>query len=667
MKNKLSSLKERIIKNFSENKVLFFVCIAIWTITIILTLVFYNTSLGMDSIGPNDYTNVVEVNENTSVAQVLPVENETNSFGIYFASYRRNNSGKVNIKVTGNDSKVVYVEKSVNVDLLQDNAFKMFELSETLNSKKDKTITIELSSNSKEGKAVGVYYGEGKYNQKDNLTINNKDIDGTLVYRFMIKNEILNRFNSIIVISAISVLSLIIIWLLLYKPQLEYFFAVFIFVLGLIFMAIMSPSSPPDETIHLEYAVQESNLLMFNNDIYDVDSQYVDNIAHNYYVGTVNDKKAYIDLIESIGLDYEPGDKTDAYDVDINEIYKIQYIPQSIGILIARLLKLNPLKVFYSGRFTNLLFFTLCIFFCIKNTPIHKTLFGILASLPILVQQAASYSYDSFINGLCFLTIGLLFKMKFSEGTIKIKDYIVAFIVCLLLAPAKYIYGLLALLFWLVPKEKYGNNKKKIILTLILCSPMMYQLYPVIIDRLMFMIRIKLYVKADTSGSEADINPLYNTAYVVSHFGKTIKVIITTIRYNLKIWFYESIGRYLSQLTLVLPLTIVRFIIAAITAAVFVKDDLMLNAKTRICLIAVCVAIAMFSIGGMLFSETHIGDEYISGIQGRYYSPLLPYFFVSLTNNKINIPKKFNIYVIFAYILVMFEVIMYILSYTFVI
>ena len=303
-----------------------------------------------------------------------------------------------------------------------------------------------------------------------------------------------------------------------------------------------------------------------------------------------------------------------------------------------------------------------------KKIPIHKTLFGILASLPIVIQQAASYSYDSFINGMCFLTLASIFKMKFSNDSVRISDVIFAFVVNLLLAPAKYIYGFLALLFWLIPYEKYGSKKKKILCSLLLCAPMVYQLYPIIISRLVYMIRKAIAVYAETN-EVVTINeeaPLYTSGYVVKHFAETLKVIATTIRYNLKTWFYESIGRYLSQLTLVLPLTLSRLIIFVILAATFVKDSVSLNLTTRLSLVAVCVAVAMFSIGGMLFSETHVGDQYISGIQGRYFSPLLPYFFVSLTNNRINIPKKFDRYVIFSYIIVIFEVIIYILSYTFV-
>ena len=79
-------------------------------------------------------------------------------------------------------------------------------------------------------------------------------------------------------------------------------------------------------------------------------------------------------------------------------------------------------------------------------------------------------------------------------------------------------------------------------------------------------------------------------------------------------------------------------------------------------------------VGGMLVSWTEIeqdvveayGGPIIQGIQGRYFSPLLPYLFLILNNKKIKIPKKYDEYIIYSFIILVFEVIVYVLSYTFV-
>ena len=76
---------------------------------------------------------------------------------------------------------------------------------------------------------------------------------------------------------------------------------------------------------------------------------------------------------------------------------------------------------------------------------------------------------------------------------------------------------------------------------------------------------------------------------------------------------------------------------------------------------------------GMLISWTEINQEIIAdfggpiiqGVQGRYFSPFLPYLFIIPNNSKIRIPKKFDPYILFAFIVLVFEVVVYVLSYTF--
>ena len=94
----------------------------------------------------------------------------------------------------------------------------------------------------------------------------------------------------------------------------------------------------------------------------------------------------------------------------------------------------------------------------------------------------------------------------------------------------------------------------------------------------------------------------------------------------------------------------------------------------KVILVVLCIIIGIYAMVGMFVSWTDSGqtivDDYggliVEGIQGRYFSPLLPYFFVVFANKKIAIPKKFEKYTLLAYLLIFFEVVMYVLSYTFV-
>ena len=87
-----------------------------------------------------------------------------------------------------------------------------------------------------------------------------------------------------------------------------------------------------------------------------------------------------------------------------------------------------------------------------------------------------------------------------------------------------------------------------------------------------------------------------------------------------------------------------------------------------------CIFAGIMMVGGMLISWTEVDQEVIEayggpiiqGIQGRYFSPFLPYLFLLFHNNKIKVSKKFDQYILYAFVLIVFEVIVYVLSYTFV-
>lgn len=665
--DKIKPIIEKIKKSTKENRKDLLIVLIIWVLVILGTLFFYRGTLGKESIGRNYGNSVYELNENVTIAQSIPISSDIESVSFQFATYRRNNSGSVYVKAVGNITNNTYLDENLKVKFVGDVDFETLIFDKPIDSK-DERIIITISSDSKEGESIGIYCNDDRYEDGEFFLVNGKEIDGTLTYKLAKENAKLYKFNFIVVATVITCLSLFLFWLILFKPKLEMFFSVLVLFLGLVFMIIITPLSPPDETIHYEYSLQKSNLMLFNDNVYDINSEYIDYMVSRYYSGTINDKSAYLDLLDNLDSDLIENANIDTYDVSIENVYSVTYIPQSLGLMVARLLKANPIKTFYAGRLTNLLFYTICIYIAIKNAPIYKTLIGIISSLPIFLQQAASYSYDCFINSMCFMIFSFFLKWMCEENVIRIKDYIFIFIICLALAPAKYIYGLLSLLFILVPVNRFSSKRKKVIMVTVLCFPMLYQLVPIFIPFISRIIKtIYRTVYAETNGKlVSEEKELYSMGYAIRNFKETLLIICRTIRHNIKTWFFESTGKYLSQLTLIIPNTINILSIICVILSSLIKEEYSFSLVSKIYILFLCVAIAMFAIGGMLFSETYKGDEYISGIQGRYFSPLLSYFFVVFANNKLNISKKYTNFIIFSYIIVIFEVIIYILSYTFI-
>lgn len=680
--DKFAYLKERIKKNFKENKVLLFVFIAIWIATIAVTLFSYNKTLGKQSIGNEGAQEVVEITKTTTIKQQLLVEDfeDCENICLKFATYaRKNNSGNLYIKVVGNNSKKEYLNQTVDVSKLIDNNFVTYDLNEKLESKNDTHITITITSDCEDGKTVGIYCSSNDVFLDNDLLIDNEKVEGDLSARLLKQNDELSAFYKTIIIFTIVTFTLIILLVLLVNPKLEVLFTIMALVFGLIFLVIITPMSVPDETAHYEYSFQLSNMIMGEKNHLVFDEEY-----QNYgsFAGHFNISAAYIRLVEKINKPLSLDNKTVVMLNDIKDSYITPFIPQALGITLARILELNMLKTFYLGRLFNLIFYVACVYIAIKNTPIHKTLFGVIATLPMLIQQAASYSYDCFINGLSLIVIAYVLRWIYQKEEISVKQLVPVFIVNLLIAPIKVVYGLFSFLFWFVPEERFGSKKKRIIYTLIVTAPAMYELCTLLLPLIIRIFRkfFEKVVYADIGESTYDYAPqyseddVYSFSDVINNPGEAIEIFVRTLRYNLKFWFYGAFGRTLSGSTLVVPMTIIYMIIGVVFAASLRSEPFVESNLFKVVSVLFCVFAGIMMVGGMLISWTPVnqdiidayGGPIIQGIQGRYFSPLLPYVFIVFNNKKINISEKFDKYIIGIYLVLIFEVIVYVLSYTFV-
>lgn len=680
--NKFNSLKERIKKNFKENKVLLFVLLAIWVATVIITLIGYGNTLGKQSIGNEGSQEVVELDKNTKIIQTLNVDDlqDTESICLKFATYARTgNKGNIYINVVGENSKTEYVNETIDISKLVDNDFVTISLNKKLYLSNDSNIKVTITSDSEKDKSAGIYYSSNDVFDKGNLIINNKTMDGDLSVRFLLENKELSTFYKIVITFTLISFTIILIMILLVNPKIEIIFTMMAAVFGLIFWIIITPMSVPDETIHYEYSFQLSNIMMGEEDY-----RYFDEEYQNYgsFAGHYNISAAYSRLVKKINNPLVLDNKKVEMRFDVKESYVTAFIPQAIGITLSRLLNFNMLKTFYIGRLFNLIFYVTCVYIAVKNTPIHKVLFGSLATMPMFIQQAASFSYDCEINGLSLVLIAFTLKWMFQKEKIDIKEIVFVFIVNCFLAPLKVVYALFSLLLLFVPKENYGSMKKKTFYTLLVMSPAIYELVILIFPLIGRVIKkiFKNIVYADIGESTIDQahyyseDEVYSFSDVMNNPLQALEIFVRTIRYSIKNWFYGAFGRTLSGNTLVVPITIVHAMMVIVLAMVFREEQYIESSSFKIVSVILCVIAGLMMLGGMLITWTPItqdiidayGGPIIQGVQGRYFCPLLPYFLLIFNNKKIKINQKFDKYLLFAYILLVFEVIVYVLSYTFV-
>ena len=560
------------------------------------------------------------------------------------------------------------------------------QLNEILDVNVDSEIVVHIKSNSKSGTAAGLYYSTEKCFEGSSLFIRNVNIEGDLTVRFLQEDADLHKFYLIVIVWVIVTFSIIAFLELFIKPKYEILFTVIALAFGLTFCIIMTPMSPPDETTHYEYSFQVSNYILGTENHMIFDEEY-----QNYgdFGGHRNVSAAYRRFIRKINRPLNLDDKDAEMLFDVDENYKFAFLPQALGITVARLLNWNMLRTFYMGRLFNLAFYILCVYIAIKKTPIHKLMFGIIATMPIFMQQAGSFSYDSFVNGLSLITIAYTLKWMFEKDKVKVFDLIIMFVVDVWLAPCKAVYSCLSFMFWLVPADRFGGKLKKFLIVLVLTAPGIYQMvalvWPFIIKMVGDIRQTLAQAKEMTGVAIAKIrgfmSPNHEGSEIPS-FGDLIRnpkeavmLFYRTIRYNIKNWFYGAIGRSLSGETLVLPITLVHVMLGIIIISAFRKEDYVESSLLKVLMVLLCIMLGFGFMLGMLLAWTEDNRDMmleselglmINGVQGRYFSPLLPYFFSILNNKKLRLPKEADKYLLIAELITVFEVVVYVLSYTFV-
>ena len=399
----MEKIVSRVKENFRKNKILLAAFLVIWVVLIGITLGYYGKTLGRESDGAAVASEVIEINENTVIEQSISIPEGSKTISIKYATYARKNKGSIYIKVTGDKSNTLYLDTKTNISLVQDNAFVTYELLEEV---KKETVTIVLTSDSAEGKAAGVYFTSEPYFGGE-LNINNEESNLELNVRYLSERDDYKTLSTVVITFGITAFSILILIMLLLEVKPEVMFTAMVVIYGLILIVIMSPGANPDEGLHYEQTLQVSNVVMGRENPYSVDDAYTN---YDSWGDHTNVSYSYNRLLRDFNKPFELSGKSHELDPTIEGLYTGYYIPQLIGVMIMRLISAPMLQIFYAGRLTNLIFYSICVYIALKNAKSHKLLLGVIATLPIFVQQAASYSYDASVNGFILISISFLLK-----------------------------------------------------------------------------------------------------------------------------------------------------------------------------------------------------------------------------------------------------------------
>ena len=198
--------------------------------------------------------------------------------------------------------------------------------------------------------------------------------------------------------------------------------------------------------------------------VYNKGAGFVSIEALNYLTEPLG-KTVYNTPYDTLKIDYTPALIVSAFEQ--NPFYG--YLPQAIGMDIAKLLDMNVIWMLWLGRIFNLILYAGLISLAIKKTPVLKMPMLAVACIPISIYQATSLSIDSMIIGLAILAIAyFLYLYKAEKNSLGVKQVVMFSALCLILGLCKLPYLAFIFLLLLIPFDNFEKGKK-IIPYMILC------------------------------------------------------------------------------------------------------------------------------------------------------------------------------------------------------
>lgn len=302
----------------------------------------------------------------------------------------------------------------------------------------------------------------------------------------------------------------------------------------------------------------------------------------------------------------------------------INYIPQILGIWIGKLLNFSAGGIFYTMRWLASIFVISCVFFSARILKEKKNLIIILASMPMVLAESSSCSADAVTYGVAFLTTSFLFSLKLKESELTKRELGFLIITAITLGLIKQVYGVILLLYFLLPISRMRTKIRFYIGGIILL--------------VIYAGSALLWLSMMSSGNNVAL-PLCNgadvgrqLAFVAENPCEYIQALISTLMIWGESYCYQFIG-VLGLLQIHLPRWFY-YLYAFFILLGSVWGELRMTIYQRLgCWLAVfLVAIVIFFNQYLTWSS--VGASMIDGVQGRYMIPLAVLFFGSFSYKK---------------------------------
>jgi uncharacterized membrane protein len=438
-----------------------------------------------------------------------------------------------------------------------------------------------------------------------------------------------------------------------FLPEKIYVILALVFGLALVFVS--PPLQIPDEHDHLNRAYQltELNIFQFDSTVPVSLIQLFDKFERINF--NTFEKTSIGDILSQRNVELNPQERTTIS----ARPFIFPYFPQALGMFIVKTFNGSPIMLLYSGRIFNLLFSIVLIFFAIRAAPLFKWIFFLLGLMPMTLYLCASLSKDAMIISLSFLLIALFLRVAYDQqDKISTKNLIIIFTVSFLLATSRLIYAPLIGMFFLIPVLRIGSLKKYIVIFIslvitVFLATQIGALKPLFQPKVADLAQssstrmlsqdahsvsttrpIENFERPGRSPVPKGINYGEQKRFILNNPIQYTGILFNSLFISKSTIYIDSFIGNLGWLNKPLPEWHINFylIILIITAFLLSSNDIKIGVINKLIIASIFIAGIIFIETGIYLAWSPVGQSYIEGVQGRYFIPYAPLFFLLLYN-----------------------------------
>lgn len=456
---------------------------------------------------------------------------------------------------------------------------------------------------------------------------------------------VISRFHLTISIIFITlIIANIIINIIKYKEKIEKIFLSFIIPIGMLYLVLLLPYYVPDEAPHIirAYEVYRGEFISSLNE----NNQHRAVIPKDLADIKLNNLNSYLTLQEQLSKKTNYNECIEGF-TEAQSYPGILYLISGLGLKIGQILNLNIIISMYLGRIFNFIFFLIMAYYAVKKIPFGKLVLSSYLLMPMVLQQAASVSPDSLINGVCIFFISYVLYLTFKAEKIKRIEIIMCVLISIFIAIAKVVYLPLVFLLFLLIFNKKLNKKGKIILivTSIIIS--------ILLGAFWYFYQTRYQDERDYV-KERNINSTEQIKNIISNPIGFIEVIKNTTDTMGQTYLYGMIGNSLGWQNIQINDSLILLYFSLLILSVwFEKNECSFTKLQRIYVLLIALGTILLIFTAMYLGWTEVGAGIIVGIQGRYFIPIavLLLLVMCLKDNYIKLKNiKFTYFIIITLI-----------------